>query len=372
MSESVECVVIGAGVVGLAIGRESAQAGLDTVILESESHIGTATSSRNSEVIHAGIYYAPGSLKAGLCVTGKQMLYDYCRDRHVGHVRCGKLIVATNEEQLAALPELIRNAQSNGVSDLELLTRDQARELEPELECTGAVLSPSTGIVDTHSLMVSLQGDFEAAGGMLAVESPVAGGRCDADGITLQIGGGADYELRAKYVVNAAGLGAQSVAKAIDALERDTIPPLYLAKGSYYSFDHKSPFSRLVYPLPEHTHLGVHLTLDLGGRARFGPDLAWVDSIDYDVDPAGADDFYEEIRKYWPALPDGSLSPAYAGIRPKVQGPGDAPRDFCIQGADVHGVPGLVNLFGIESPGLTACMAIAEYVHHRLVGTRRS
>jgi len=370
MSESVECVVIGAGVVGLAIGRELAQAGLDTIILESQSHIGTATSSRNSEVVHAGIYYEPGSLKATLCVTGKQMLYDYCRDRHVGHDRCGKLIVATTEDQLATLPQLVSNAQSNGVDDLELLTRDQARALEPELECTGAVLSPSTGVVDTHGLMVSLQGDFEAAGGLLAVKSPVTGGFCDPEGTLLQVGGDAEYEVRARYVVNAAGLGARDVALAIDGLKHKTVPPLYLAKGSYYSFDHNPPFSRLIYPAPENTHLGVHLTLDLGGRARFGPDLEWVDDIDYDVDPQGSASFYDEVRKYWPGLPDNSLSPAYAGIRPKVQGPGNAPRDFCIQGADVHGVPGLVNLFGIESPGLTACMAIAEYVYRMLVGNR--
>jgi len=367
MSESVECVVIGAGVMGLAVGRELALAGLDTVILESESHVGTATSSRNSEVIHAGIYYVPGSLKAKLCVSGKRMLYDYCRDRHVEHVNCGKLIVATRDDQLASLEQLVTNAQCNSVNDLELLTRDQARHLEPELECTGAILSPSTGIVDSHGLMISLLGDFEAAGGMLAVESPVDGGTFGSEGITLRVGGAADYELRAKYVVNAAGLGAQEVALAIGGLARDIVPPLYLAKGSYYSFDHRPPFSRMVYPLPEDTHLGVHLTLDLGGRARFGPDLEWVSELNYDVDPAGSDAFYTEIRKYWPGLPDGSLSPAYAGIRPKVQGPGDAPCDFCIQGASTHGADGLINLFGIESPGLTACLAIAAYVRQALL-----
>ena len=364
MSDSVECVVIGAGLIGLAVGRELARAGLETIILESEPHIGTAASSRNSEVIHAGIYYEPGSLKARLCVAGKQMLYEYCRERHVDHANCGKLIVAVNDEQLAALQDMVRNAAAGGVDDLELLSREQARELEPELECVGAVLSRSTGIIDSHGLMVSLQGDFEAAGGMLAVESPVTGGSCDRDGLTLHVGGDDGSGLRSKYVVNAAGLGAQKVARALLGEAADSVPPRYLAKGRYYSYDHRPPFSRLVYPLPDGAHLGVHLTLDLAGRARFGPDQQWVDTINYDVDPAGAASFYDEIRKYWPGLPDDSLSPAYAGIRSKVRGPGEPPGDFCIHGADVHGVDGLVNLFGIESPGLTACLAIAGYVRN--------
>lgn len=362
MSDSVECVVIGAGVVGLAIGRRLAMAGVETVILESEPHIGTGSSSRNSEVVHAGIHYAPGSLKAKLCVAGKQMLYDYCRDRHVEHNKCGKLIVATNAAQLDSLSHILKAAASCGVDDLELLSGDQASEMEPELDCTGAIWSPSTGIVDSHGLMISLLGDFEAAGGMLAVESPVIGGICDRDGITIQTGGEAEAELSARYVVNTAGLGAQEIAGRLRGFPAEHIPPLYLAKGSYFSLDRSSPFDCLVYPVPEGAHLGVHLTLDLGGRARFGPDNEWVDDIDYNVDAAGAAAFYPEIRRYWPGLPDGSLSPAYAGIRSKVQAPGDPPRDFCVQGADVHGVPGLVNLFGIESPGLTACLAIASFV----------
>jgi L-2-hydroxyglutarate oxidase LhgO len=362
MSDSVECVVIGAGVVGLAIGRHFAMAGMETVILESESHIGTGTSSRNSEVIHAGIHYAPGSLKAKLCVAGKQMLYDYCRDRRVEHSNCGKLIVATNTAQLDSLSHVVNEAALCGVDDLELFSGDQAREMEPELECVGAIWSPSTGIVDSHGLMVSLLGDFEAAGGMLAVKSPVVRGFCSPDGITLRTGGESEAELRTRYVVNAAGLNARDVALAMDGLEDDVIPDLYFAKGNYYSLDHRPPFSRLIYPVPDGAHLGVHLTLDLGGRARFGPDHEWADDINYDVDPAGAAAFYAAIREYWPGLTDDSLSPAYSGIRPKVQAPGDPPRDFCIHGADEHGVPGLVNLFGIESPGLTASLAIASFV----------
>jgi L-2-hydroxyglutarate oxidase LhgO len=367
MSDTVECVVVGAGVVGLAIGRELARAGLETVILESEPRIGTAASSRNSEVIHAGIYYDPGSLKARLCVAGRDLLYEYCTERHVDHANSGKMIVATNDGQLASLQEIVRNAASSGVNDLQHLSREQALELEPELECVGAVLSPSTGIIDSHGLMVSLQGDFEAAGGMLAVESPVMGGSCDTDSMTLRVGGDAGYELQSRYVVNSAGLGAQAVARALRGLATESVPPLYLARGSYYSYGHTPPFSRLIYPVPDGAHLGMHLTLDLAGRARFGPDQQWVDTISYDIDPAGAASFYDEIRKYWPGLPDDSLSPAYAGIRSKVRGPGESPGDFCIHGADVHGVPGLVNLFGIESPGLTACLAIAGHVRHVLL-----
>jgi L-2-hydroxyglutarate oxidase LhgO len=362
MPESVDCAVIGAGVIGLAIGREMAAAGLETVMLEKENRIGTSTSSRNSEVIHAGIYYAPGSLKASLCVDGKDRLYDYCHDRGLGHSRCGKLIVATGEDQAPKLRRIMVTAKANGVNDLEFLDRDQALDLEPELECVAALHSPSTGIVDSHELMVSLQGDFENAGGAVAIESPVVGGAVTDDGILLQIDGDTEFDLLARRVVNCAGLGAGKVATSITGLTSESVPRIYWAKGSYFSFDQRAPFSRLIYPVPHQYALGVHLTLDLGGRARFGPDMEWVDAINYDVDPGRAEAFYDEIRKYWPGLPDGSLSPAYSGIRPKLQGPNDEARDFGIQGPAEHGVPGLVNLYGMESPGLTACLSIANYV----------
>lgn len=362
MTDSVDCVVIGAGVVGLAVAREMSAAGLETILLESESRIGTSTSSRNSEVIHAGIYYPPGSAKARLCVEGKQLLYAYCRERGLEFDNCGKLIVATSDDQLPRLQGIIDNARASGVDDLEMLDRDRAQDMEPDIECVAALLSPSTGIVDSHSLMLSLQGDAEQSGTMLAFVSPVVGGECRKDGVVLRVGGDSEMELQARFVVNSAGLGAQSIAAAIRGLPADSIPPLYLAKGNYYSLNGRSPFSRLVYPVPEAGGLGVHLTLDLGGRARFGPDVEWVDAIDYEVDPGRADVFYEQIRKYWPALPDGALAPDYAGIRAKLKPPGEGAHDFVIQGADAHGIAGLVNLYGIESPGLTAALAIARRV----------
>jgi L-2-hydroxyglutarate oxidase LhgO len=362
MPDSIDCAVIGAGVIGLAIGREMAAAGLETVVLEKENRIGTSTSSRNSEVVHAGIYYAPGSLKASLCVAGKIRLYEYCHERGLGHSRCGKLIVATEEDQAPKLQRIMAAANANGVGDLELLERARALELEPELECVAAILSPSTGIVDSHELMVSLQGDLENEGGVVAVESPVVGGAVTDDGILLQVGGDAEFELLAKRVVNSAGLGAREVANTIVGVPRESVPRIYWAKGNYFSFDQRAPFSRLIYPVPHQYALGVHLTLDLGGRARFGPDMEWVDEINYDVDPDRAESFYAAIRKYWPGLPDGSLSPAYSGIRPKLQGPDDEARDFGIQGPADHGVAGLVNLYGMESPGLTACLSIADHV----------
>lgn len=368
MTDSVDCVVIGAGVVGLAVARELAGMGLETIVLESENRIGTSTSSRNSEVIHAGIYYPPGSLKAELCVSGKQLLYRYCRDRGIAHRNCGKLVVATSDEQISRLERIAANARACGVGDLQLLDRQQAVALEPELECVAALLSPSTGIVDSHGLMLSLQGDAEAAGAMVAFASPVVGGACLGHGLVLEVGGETGTELEAHYVVNSAGLSAQSVAAAIRGLPQDSIPPIYLAKGNYYSLGGRSPFSRLVYPVPEAQALGVHLTLDLGGRARFGPDVEWVDAIDYTVNPARAASFYAEIRKYWPALPDGALAPDYAGVRAKLVPPGGGAQDFVLQGGEVHGVTGLMNLYGIESPGLTASMAIARQVADRLLG----
>jgi L-2-hydroxyglutarate oxidase LhgO len=368
MPESVECVVIGAGAVGLAVARELALSGRETLVLESAHRIGTGTSSRNSEVIHAGIYYPKGSLKGLFCVAGKALLYRYCAERGVAHLNCGKLIVATSEAEVATLGRIIQAAAGNGVNDLRSLTREEARALEPQLECVAAVISPSTGVVDSDGLMLSVQGDLEAAGGMIAFAAPVLGGRLTGEGILLHVGGEQPTEICARHVVNSAGLFAQSVASTITGVAPESIPSIHYAKGNYYTLNRRSPFSRLIYPVPQVGGLGVHLTLDLAQRARFGPDVEWIDEINYDVDPCRADSFYSEIRKYWPGLPDGALSPGYAGIRPKLQGPsGGGSSDFKIQGPEEHGVSGLVNLYGIESPGLTASLAIAQHVRQRLL-----
>lgn len=366
MTEHVECVVIGAGVVGLAVGRACAQAGLETIVVEAAENIGTVTSSRNSEVIHAGIYYNPGSLKARLCLRGRNLLYEYCDLHGIAYRRCGKLIVATSEAQIDALHRLATNAAANGVSDLRLLTGAQARDKEPALRCVAALESPSTGIVDSHGFMLALRGDIEAANGMLAFCSPVRGGEVGPKGIVLRVAGGEPMEVCARYVVNCAGLYASAVASAIDGVPQHTIPECRYAKGNYYSLSSTAPFSRLIYPVPEPGGLGVHLTLNLGGQARFGPDVEWVDSIEYGVDPTRADAFYQSIRRYWPDLPDAALHPDYAGIRPKLVGSEGNNEDFVIQGEDKHGVAGLVNLYGIESPGLTAALAIAEDVMQRI------
>ncbi|MFA7475953.1 MAG: NAD(P)/FAD-dependent oxidoreductase [Castellaniella sp.] len=366
MTDRVDCVVIGAGVVGLAVARACALAGLETLALEAESAIGTATSARNSEVIHAGLYYPRGSLKARLCVQGRQALYDYCASHGVAHQRRGKLIVATRDEQIGALERIGAAAAANGVHDLRRLDAAQARAREPALRCVAALESPSTGIIDSHGLMLALLGDLESAGGLVAVRSPVLSGRILADGILLRVGGDEPMELIARRVVNCAGLHAQTVAAAIDGLPPGSIPAGRYAKGNYYALSGKAPFSRLIYPVPEPGGLGVHLTLDLGGQARFGPDVEWIDAIDYTVDPARADGFYAAIRRYWPDLRDGALRPDYAGIRPKLAVPAGQDADFLIQDARTHGVPGLVNLYGIESPGLTACLAIADEVTARL------
>lgn len=360
--ESVDCVVIGAGVVGLAVARALAQQGREVVILEAENTFGTITSARNSEVIHAGIYYPAGSLKAQLCVRGKAMLYDYCASHQIAHQRCGKLIVATSAAQVATLEGIRAKAAANGVDDLRLLSREQALELEPNLQCEAALLSPSTGIVDSHGLMLALLGDAEQAGAMLAVCSPVMTGAVTADGIVLEVGGDTATTLLARTVVNAAGLTAPELARRIEGMPAAQIPPQFYAKGCYFTLAGRAPFSRLIYPVPEAAGLGVHLTLDLGGQARFGPNVRWIDEIEYGVDPHDADSFYDEVRRYWPALADGALQPGYAGIRPKISGPGEPAADFRIDGPAVHGVPGLVHLFGIESPGLTASLAIGERV----------
>jgi L-2-hydroxyglutarate oxidase LhgO len=360
--DDLDCVVVGAGVVGLAVARALARAGREVVIAEATGAIGSGTSSRNSEVVHAGIYYAPGSLKARLCVRGRALLYAYCAERGVAHRRCGKLIVATQPAQHAALDRLAAQARANGVDDIEALDTAEALRLEPALRCSAALLSPSSGIVDSHGLMLALRGDAEQHGALLALHSPLLAGRVVAGGIELEIGGAEPMRLRARTLVNSAGLDAPRLAAAIDGLPATHVPRARLCKGSYFACAGRPAFSRLVYPLPEAAGLGVHVTLDLAGRMRFGPDVQWTQELDYAVDPARADAFYAAIRRYWPQLPDGALQPDYAGFRPKISGPDEPARDFLIEGPREHGVPGLVNLFGIESPGLTASLAIGEHV----------
>jgi L-2-hydroxyglutarate oxidase LhgO len=362
LAEKVDCVVIGAGVVGLAVARALALRGRETLVLEAEDAIGRGTSSRNSEVIHAGIYYTPGSSKARLCVRGKHLLYPYCEARGIEHRRCGKLIVATDQEQMKALEKIEATARANGVADLRWLTAAEAKSTEPALSCVVALLSPSTGIVDSHGFMLALQGDLEDAGGTVALRTPVTHGLCGRGGILLEAGLDDSLELEARVVVNSAGLQAQALARRIEGVPEDSIPPSGYAKGNYYVLQGKAPFRHLIYPVPEPGGLGVHLTLDLAGQARFGPDVEWVEKLDYTVDGSRADGFYRVIRRYWPGLPEGSLHPGYAGIRPKLGGPGAGNGDFLIQGPEAHGVRGLVNLYGIESPGLTAALAIAEEV----------
>jgi len=361
--DKVDAVVIGAGVVGLAVARALAQAGREVVIVEAEDAIGTHTSSRNSEVIHAGIYYPKGSLKARACVAGKELLYEYCVSHGVPHRRSGKLIVATDDAQLAELESIQKKAHANGVTDVVWMARAQALALEPELHCVAALYSPSTGIIDSHALMLAYLGDAEERGAMLALKSPFLGAQA-SEGFVVHIGD-AD-PVRCAVLVNSAGLKAPSVGKRIEGYPARHVPPEHYAKGNYYSLTRKSPFTRLVYPVPEPGGLGVHVTLDLAGQARFGPDVEWVDAIAYDVDPGRAQRFYAAIRRYWPALPDGALAPAYSGIRPKTAAPGAPASDFEVQGPRTHGVPGLVHLYGIESPGLTASLALAGMVLEEL------
>lgn len=369
--ETVDCLILGAGVVGLACARELASRGREVLVLESTERFGSGISSRNSEVIHAGLYYEPGSLKATLCVRGRELLYRYCAERHVAHRQCGKLVVATTEAQRPRLAAILDRAQANGVHDLRLLDATEARGLEPSLACVAALHSPSTGIVDTHGLMLALLGDAERDGATLVLDTPVAGGEIGRDGILIETGGTAPMRLAARTVINATGLAAPSLAARLRGLDPALVPQARYAKGSYFSLRGKAPFSRLIYPVPEEAGLGVHLTLDLQGRARFGPDVEWLDFAPgeppaglpepacYRVDPARGARFVDAIRRYWPALPDNALDPDYAGIRPKLD---TASEDFRIDGPSRHGVPGLVNLFGIESPGLTASLAIAEHV----------
>ena len=369
--DTVDAVVIGAGVVGLAVGRALARRGLETVVLERENAIGTGVSSRNSEVIHAGLYYPPGSLKARLCVSGRALLYAFCESHGVAYNRCGKLVVATGPEQLAGLAALAERGRANGVHDLQMLSAAEAQRLEPALHCVAALSSPSSGIIDSHGLMLALLGDLERASGALALQSPVVAIRSAADGHVLEVGGTEPMLLRARRVVNAAGLHAPAVALAMAGMASHLVPRAHYSKGSYYALSGKAPFSRLIYPLPQAASLGVHLTLDLAGQARFGPDAQWLevdnpDAIDFRVDPSRADGFYADVRRYWPALPDAALQPAYSGVRPKIHGPGETMPDFIVQGPGEHGLAGLVNLFGIESPGLTSCLALADEVLARL------
>jgi L-2-hydroxyglutarate oxidase LhgO len=370
---ALDVVVVGAGVVGLAVARALALAGRDVTVVEAAAGIGTHASSRNSEVIHAGIYYPAGSLKARLCVAGKQALYAYAAARGIAHRRLGKLIVAAGAHEVSSLEGYRARAAANGVEDLVAVDSAELRQLEPAVEGQAALLSPSTGILDSHAFMLALKGDLEDAGGRVVLSCPLVRARAGAAGPWLEVGGrggggspggagaGGDA-VPCRLLVNAAGLFAQDVARQIEGLPAGTIPPQHFAKGHYFYLRGRSPFSRLVYPLPEPGGLGIHVTLDLAGRARFGPEVTWVDGPDYRFDEGLAPAFYQAIRRYYPALADGVLEPGYTGVRPKL-GPAGAPaQDFVIQGPEAHGVPGVINLYGIESPGLTASLAIAEHV----------
>lgn len=371
--DRIDALVIGAGAVGLAVGRALARAGLETIVLEAESAIGQGVSSRNSEVIHAGLYYPTGSRKAGLCVRGKELLYDFCASHGVPHRACGKLVVATQPDQGAILDALQARALANGVR-VEAWTAAAARALEPELRCSAALWSPSTGIVDSHAFMLALQGDLERCGGLVALGSRAQAWVARAGGGAVLRVASADacLEIEARYVVNAAGLGACALASGLAALAPQYRPRAHFAKGSYFTLSGRSPFSHLIYPAPVDAWLGVHLTLDLGGQARFGPDQEWLETqdptaIDYAVDPARAAGFEAAIRRYWPGLPEAALQPGYSGVRPKIHAAGSPAPDFRIDGPAEHGLRGLVNLLGIESPGLTAALAIAENVAARLI-----
>ncbi len=361
-----DCAVIGAGVVGLAIARKLAMDGRDVVILEAEDAFGTHTSARNSEVIHAGIYYACGSLKAQLCVRGREALYPYCAAHNVNHQRIGKVIVACDESEVAALKKYKAQAEANGVNDLRMLTPAELAEMEPAVRCVAGFLSPSTGIIDSHGLMLSYLGEAEDRGAMLALSSPVLGGRVESDGIVLEVGGKEPMAIKCRSVVISAGLKAPDVARSITGIPTATIPPCYYAIGHYYTLTTASPFKRLIYPVARPDWLGVHVTIDLGGRVKFGPDFEWIDRVDYQFDERREAGFYKAIRHYYPDLQDGTLSPGYTGIRPRITGPGEPVQDFTVHDRGVHGVNGLVALYGIESPGLTSSLAIADYVAARV------
>jgi L-2-hydroxyglutarate oxidase LhgO len=362
MAEKVDCAVIGAGVVGLAIARELALAGREVIILEAESAFGTHTSARNSEVIHAGIYYPTGSLKARLCVAGRKALYEYCAERGVNHRRIGKVIVASDETQLDGLRKYKEQAEINGVDDLRMLTRDELVKMEPEVVSLAGFFSPSTGIIDSHGLMLAYLGDAENQGASLVLNSPVLSGAVTDDGVGLEVGGHELMSIVCRTVINAAGHGAPALSRAITGVPAETVPPNYYSIGHYYTMTGKTPFNHLVYPVARHDWLGVHVTIDLGGRCKFGPDFSWRDSLDYRFDESREARFYEAIRRYYPGLKDGSLQPGYTGMRPRITGKDQAAADFVIQDRTVHGVNGMVNLYGIESPGLTSSLAIGRYV----------
>ncbi|WP_216851284.1 NAD(P)/FAD-dependent oxidoreductase [Acidisphaera sp. L21] len=366
--ERVDSVVLGAGVVGLATARALAMAGREVLVLEAAGAIGTITSSRNSEVVHAGIYYPTGSLKARLCVAGRVALYEYCAAHGVAAHKIGKLIVASDPAETLKLEAIQAQAAANGV-ELTLLTGAQAREMEPALRVDSALHSPETGIVDSHGVMLAYQGDLEDAGGMIAFHAPVLSGEVLSYGFRLDVGGEHPMQIECGTLVNAIGLHAPDLARRIVGIPSQSIPQAYLCKGNYYGLQGRAPFRHLIYPVPEPGGLGVHLTLDLGGQARFGPDVEWVAQEEYDVDLSRAAGFYAAIRRYWPGLPDDALVPGYAGIRPKISGPKEPAADFAVLGPDMHGVPGLVNLFGIESPGLTASLAVGDMVLARLEET---
>jgi L-2-hydroxyglutarate oxidase LhgO len=357
----IDTVVVGAGVIGLAIARALALRGREVLVLERKDGVGQETSSRNSEVIHAGLYYPPGSLKASLCVEGRHALYRYCTERGVPHRRCGKLVVATSRDEEGALQELCERAATNGVEDIELVSDARLKEMEPELRATAALRSGTTGIIDGHALMLSLQGDAENAGATVQCRAPLLGGSLGSSSIQLRVGGDA-VEIETELLINAGGLGAWDVSRSVGGLDPQSIPARHLAKGSYFAISGRAPFGHLIYPVPVAGGLGVHLTFDLGGQARFGPDVEWVQTLDYAVDPTRAATFYDAIRRYWPGLPDGVLAPAYSGIRPCVAGPGEPQGDFVIQGPKQTGHPSYVALYGIGSPGLTASLAIGGHL----------
>jgi len=359
-----DCIVIGAGAIGLAVARALARGGREVIILERERHFGMHTSSRNSEVIHAGIHYKPNSLKARMCVSGRDLLYRYCAERGIEHRRCGKFTVATSAAQWPALTQIEMNARASGVFDLERLDGAQARRLEPALGCVGALSSPSTGIIDSHAYMQSLLADAESCGASIVFGTAVASLRAKRGGIEIFVGADSDPAVRARAVVNSAGLHAHQVAASIEGFPPQHIPKVFYGKGSYFTLTGRSPFARLIYPAPTTSggHLGIHMTLDLRGAARFGPDMEWVDCVDYAVDPGRVHDFCDAIREYWPQLDASLLQPGYAGVRPRLSGPGEEARDFHISGPAEHGIAGIVNLFGMESPGLTASLALGEYI----------